>query len=277
MRSTHKHGYAALAKEDVADAKRGHPGSDLSDYAAHHGLEIVRSGTPSGYHAALPAFEEYRFNVLNGRLHGGCHGLLFHELMEVPHRGSASMSGTLYGVLARTPGRWRIRDFLPDRSDIPFIGDLLSLLENPRDDGSPPVPFGTESVWIPCTVAATQLPEATLPLRFLRLDRRHHHVPYDFAHHRRLDRVGLPGWHVRADSEPSDALLAQLLDGPLRELLHRREDRFFQLLVLRGTLIVRRNGFAKDAAALDELASDLAVAAQAIASAGDQAAIQANW
>jgi hypothetical protein len=262
MSRPNKHGFAALAKEDVRDARRGHPDSDLNDYAARRGLEVVRAGTPTGFRAALPVFEEYRFNVLLGSLPGGSDGLLFHELMEVPHRGSASMSGTLYGVFVRTPGRWRIRDFLPDRSDIPYIGELLSLLENPRDDGSPRVPLDTESVWIPCTVAATQVPEATLPL--LRIDRRHHHVPYDFAHHGRLDFAGLPGWHLRADSEPSDAVLARLLDGPLRELLRRREDRFFQLLVLRGTLIARRNGFAKDPAALDELASDLAVAAQAI-------------
>jgi hypothetical protein len=259
----YKHGYAALAKKDVPDARRGSPDVDLSDYAARHGLEIVRGGTPAGFRAALPAFEEYRFNVLLGPLPGECYGVLFHELMEVPHRGSPSMSGRLYGVFARTPGRWRFRDFLPDRSDIPVIGELLSVLENPREDASPPVPFGTESVWIPCTVAATQLPEATPPFRFFRLDRRHHHAPYDFAHHRRLDRMGLPGWHLRADPEPSDALLARLLDGPLRELLRKREDRFFQLLVLRGTLIARGNGFAKDAAALDELAADLAVAAQA--------------
>jgi hypothetical protein len=261
---TRKHGYAALAREDVADAKRGHPDVDLSDYAAHHGLETLRNGTAAGFRAALPVFEEYRFNVLHGPLPGGCDGLLFHELMEVAHRGSASISGSLYGVFARTPGRWRFRDFLPDRSDIPIIGELLSVLENPREDTSPPVPFGTESVWIPCTVAATHVPEATQPLQRFRLDRRHHHAPYDFPHHRRLDGVGLPGWHLRAGPEPSDELLARVLGGPLRELLHRRDDRFFQLLVLRGTLIARRNGFAKDAAALDELASDLAVAARAI-------------
>jgi hypothetical protein len=267
MARTRNHGYAALAKEDVPDAKRGHPDVDLSDYAAQRGLEILRGGMAAGFRAALPGFEEYRFNVLRGPLPGGCHGLMFHELMEVPHRGSASISGTLHGVYAKTPGRWRIRDFLPDRSDIPIIGELLSVLENPREDTSPPVPFGTESVWIPCTVAATHVPEATLPLHFLRLDRRHHHAPYDFAHHRRLDGFGLPGWHLRADPEPSDELLAQLLEGPLHELLHRRHGRFFQLLVLRGTLIARRGGFAKDAAALDQLAGDLSTAADTIRSA----------
>jgi hypothetical protein len=258
---THDHGYAALAKEDISDAKRGHPEVDLSGYAAERGLEVFTGTMAAGFRAALPMFNEYRFNVFRGVLPGGGYGLLFHELMEVAHRGSASMSGTLYGVYARTPGRWRVRDLLPDRSDIPIIGELLSDLQNPPDAKGPPTPFGSESVWIPCTVAATHVPETTLPLYFFRLDRRHHHAPYDFAHHRKLDGVGLPGWHMRADPQPSEALLGRLLEGPLIELLKRREDGFFQLIVIRGTLIARRNGFAKDAAAFDELASDLSLAA----------------
>jgi hypothetical protein len=140
------------------------------------------------------------------------------------------MSSQLYGVYAKTPGRWRFRDLLPDRYDIPYIGWML----NPREDKSPPTAFGTESVWIPCTVAAMHVPEATIPLHSFRLDRRRHHAPYDFAHHRKLDGVGLPGWHMRSDPQPSDALLRRLLEGPLPELLRRREHSFFQLLVLRG-------------------------------------------
>jgi hypothetical protein len=263
MARNHDHGYAALARADVSDAKRGHPDVDLGGYAARRGLEAFDGGMAPGLRGALPLFEEYRFNVLCGLLRGGSYGLLFHELMEVAHHGSASMSGTLYGVYARTPGRFRLRDLLPDRSDVPFVGWLLDELRH-QPDGPPPTPFGSESVWIPCTVAATHVPEATLPLHRLRLDRRHHHAPYDFAHHRKLDGVGLQGWHLRADPEPSDELLGRLLDGPLRDLLARREDGFFQLLLLRGTLIARRNGFAKDVAALDELASDLSLAAESI-------------
>jgi hypothetical protein len=258
---THDHGYAALAKEDVADAKRGHPDVDLSDYAAHRGLEVFTGKMAAGFRGALPVFEEYRFNVLRGVLPGGSYGMIFHELMEVPHRGSASMSGTLYGVYAKTPGKfWSPRNFLPDRHDIPYIGWMF----NPTEDKGPPTPFGSESVWIPCTVAATHVPEATLPLHFFRLDRRHHHLPYDFAHHRKLDDAGLPGWHMRADPEPSATLLGRLLEGPLVDLLRRKQDGFFQLILIRGTLIVRRNGFGKDGAAFDELASDLAVAAAAV-------------
>ena len=124
---TRNHGYAALAREDVPDAKRGRPDVELGDYAANHGLEVFRGAMAAGFRAALPVFEEYRFNVLRGLLPGGCYGLMFHELMEVPHRGSASMSGSLFGVHARTPGRWRLRDLLPDRSDVPFIGELSAI------------------------------------------------------------------------------------------------------------------------------------------------------
>lgn len=244
---TRNHGYAALAREDVPDAKRGHPDVELGDYAARHGLEVLRGAMAAGFRAALPVFEEYRFNVLRGLLPGGCYGLMFHELMEVPHRGSASMSGRLYGVYARTPGRWRLRDLLPDRSDIPIVGELLSDLQNPREDTSPPTVVRHRKRLDPVhgrgdprargdATASLLAPRPAPPPCPLRLR------PPPQARQRRA--AGLapargPGAIGRAAGAP--------VWGPLRDLLRRREDRFFQLLVLRGTLIARRNGFGKTA------------------------------
>jgi hypothetical protein len=71
---THNHGYAALAKEDVSDAKRGHPDVDLSGYAAQRGLEVFSGTMAAGFRAALPVFNEYRFNVSAGCCRGASTG-----------------------------------------------------------------------------------------------------------------------------------------------------------------------------------------------------------
>lgn len=67
-------------------------------------------------------------------------------------------------------------------------------------------------------------------------------------------RAGSNGSTVRL---PTDEFLGRLLGGPVADLFRRRaDDPFFQLMLLRGTLIVRRNGYLHDAAALDRLAAD---------------------
>ena len=79
-----KHGYAAFAPADVADARRGTPTVDLAPYAAARGLEFLDRQSPAGFSAAVPSFPEYRFNVARGVLPGGRYGVLFHQLLEVP-------------------------------------------------------------------------------------------------------------------------------------------------------------------------------------------------
>jgi hypothetical protein len=256
------HGYAALAREDVADAKRGRPPADLEGYARAGQLEWLDRRSPAGFHAAVPTFEEYRFNMIRGQLAGGRFGVLFHQLLEVPVIGrSPSLDGKLFAVAAKSPGGpWWIPS-LPNRTDIPFIGNFL----DPPTDNRPAEAFDSQAVWIPTTTAAVNVPESVLPLCLVRIDRRRHHAPFDFAHRRSLDEFGLPGWHLRAQhSEPPNALLARLLCGPVIDLFRgRADDPFFQLLLLRGTLLVRRNGYLLDTSALDRLASDASLLAEA--------------
>jgi hypothetical protein len=242
-----EHGYAAFARADVADARRGHPASSLEAYAAERGLEWLGRQSAAGFSAAFPGFPEYRYNAARGVLPGGRYGVLFHQLLEVPVTGSPNVSGTLYGSTVKYKGRgwW----WLPDRTDIPFIGPFL---DSPPEPGEPEA-FDTKAVWIPTTTIAINVPEAALPFFLTRIDRRHHLAPFDFPHQQALAN----GWRLRAHGpvpEPRlDAVLARHADDP-----------YFGILALRGTVIVRRNGYLTD---LDDLARDACEIADAFAAA----------
>ena len=76
--------------------------------------------------------------------------------------------------------------------------------------------------------------------------------------------MGLRGWWLRTQDDVSDDLVRRLLTGPAVDVFARRaDDPFFQMLILRGTLLVRRNGYLRDPQELDALTSDAAVLAQA--------------
>ena len=62
-----KHGYAAYAREDVEDAKRGHPGVELRGYAAARGLEFLGNRLAPGFGSLTPAWPEHVFNC-NGTI-----------------------------------------------------------------------------------------------------------------------------------------------------------------------------------------------------------------
>ncbi|MDA0183091.1 hypothetical protein OJ997_22470 [Solirubrobacter phytolaccae] len=241
-----RHGYAAFARADVADARRGHPATSLADYAAARGLEWLDRRSAAGYSAAFPGFEEYRYNAVRGVLPGGRHGVLFHQLLEVPVTGSPNVSGTLHASTVKVKNR---RWWMPDRTDIPYIG---AFLDTPTDDREPEA-FESHAVWIPTTTVAINVPEAALPFFLTRIDRRHHLAPFDFPHQERLN----DGWRLRAHGPTPpldiDAILARHTDDP-----------YFGVFALRGTIIVRRNGYLAD---LDELARDACAIADAFAAA----------
>jgi hypothetical protein len=241
-----KHGYAAFAPQDVEDARRGRPATDLRGYAQARGLQWLDRRSPAGFSAAVPGFEAYRFNVVRGLLPGGRYGTMFHQLLEVPVTRSPNISGRLYGSVVKVKGRW----WLPNRTDLPFIGDFL----DPPSDDRPPEAFDSHAVWIPTTTVAVNVPETALPYFLIRIDRRDRHAPFDFPHKRPLT----DGWRLRAH--------APVAIPPIGEILARhRDDPYFGVLLLRGTLIVRRNGFVADLDALARDACELAGAFRAAA------------
>ncbi|MBE2318905.1 hypothetical protein DVA67_023230 [Solirubrobacter sp. CPCC 204708] len=238
------HGTAAFARADLEDARRGRPAFSLAPHAAAHGLQWLDRQAAAGFAAAIPSFPEYRFNIARGVLPGGRHGVVFHQLLEVPVTKWPNISGKLHGTKVKLGGgRW----WLPNRTDIPFIGAFLDL---PTDD-RPPAAFDSHAVWIPTTTVAINVPETALPYFLTRIDRRDKHAPFDFPHRQALAN----GWRLRAHGpvpDPRiDAVLARHADDP-----------YFAVHVLRGTVIVRRNGFLADP---DALARDACAIADALA------------
>jgi hypothetical protein len=92
-------GYGAFKPEDVEDARRREPATDLRPYAPAHGLEFLDRLNPVGYWGAVPDDSRLQFNVVRGVLPGrGRHGVMFHKLQLVgvhhrEHHGWQAQSG----------------------------------------------------------------------------------------------------------------------------------------------------------------------------------------
>ncbi|WP_205698296.1 hypothetical protein [Conexibacter sp. SYSU D00693] len=247
-------GYAALAREDVKDARRRRPDVDLAPYAAARGLDHLGSQNAAGYFAALPLDEQLQFNVLRGTLPGGRPGCLFHWVRAWPAPNGESSGGTFYGWVWNPPlpkGWWK-----PDKSDLPYVGWLFNGREVDYE----------EAVGIPHTVAATLVPEASLlgpgPISFDNKSK-----PWLVGGHReKLGARGLRGFDLTAATEPPAAVVDALMSSRFRDVLANGgvRHKLFELFVSHGTLCARRNGFAKTEAELDELAEAVCVAGDAL-------------
>ncbi|WP_320673109.1 hypothetical protein [Patulibacter defluvii] len=237
-------GSAALTRDAVADARRGHPDVDLAAYAAARGLAALGSQNASGYFAALPAEPELQHNVLRG-VRRGRDACLWHWRFPWPLDDDNGLGpGGFHGVRIRDP--------------------LSRLWSAPRRWWSRTAADNRYAA-VPCTGAAALAPEAAL-LPDLRIDNGAKHLPRG-AGERRLDDHGLRGFTLTAAPDQLDRL-EQLAAGPLGRLLRGHGDRALIDLRLRfGTVIVRRDGYARDERELDALL-DLAVdAAAALAAA----------
>jgi hypothetical protein len=235
---------AAFSRDDVEDAKRGHPDFDLRDYAARRGLEFLDHRTPAGYRAAVPCREELQSNVLRGELPGGEYGVMAHEGLEIQSSGdSLDWNGTFYSLRVRIKGRTGVPWWVP----LPWWGHLVDFFL-----GSTP----TAMVRVPCTVAAVRVPETAGSLTHLRFDRRRSSPPFSFGKRTKLgELIGLKGWDLYAGVRPDPDVVERLVAGPVTELLRAHtDDGLFQAVVWCGTLVVRRNGYLRSPEELDELA-----------------------
>jgi hypothetical protein len=236
---------AAFSRDDVEDAKRGHPDFDLRDYAAWRGLEFLDHRTPAGYRAAVPGKEELQSNVLRGVLPGGEYGVIAHEGLEIRYSGdSLDWNGTFYSLRVTAKGRAGIPWWVP----LPWWGELLAFFS-----GSTP----TAMVRVPCTVAAVRVSETAASLTHLRFDRRRSSPPFSFGKRTKLgELVGHKGWDMYAGpKQPEPEMVERLVAEPVAELLRAHtDDGLFQAVVWCGTLVVRRNGYLRSPEELDELA-----------------------
>ena len=259
MPTTHRYaGAAAFSSEDVADAHRRHPESDLGEYAAARGLELLGSKSAAGYFAAMPGEDDVQFNVLRGVLSGGEHGIVFHELLAWGVQsdrptGGGWFHGVRYQPLFTKPDKYT---FL---QGIPFLGWLVN---RPADPDAPEDAFG-----IPVTTGATLVPEATSAGDWS-IDNRP--KPLVAPGRTKLQERGLPDWDLLAADELPGRFVERLVAGPaLRSVLERERERpFFQVRVRRGTLVVRCNGWLRHPARLDGLAEEISALAAEVRAAG---------
>jgi hypothetical protein len=226
-----KHSRAAFSRDDVDDAKRGAPDFDLRAYARRRDLEFLDHRTPAGFRAALPGDAERQSNVLRGVLVGGAFGVLAHEGLHVGWGSETpDWGGTFYGV------------------KVELGAGLKGLL-----------PFGpatTGVARVPCTIAASPVPETVGVQPYLRIDTRRSAPPYVATHRFGIaELVGEKRWSAWSDPAADPDLIGALVTEPVAELLRTHsEDGLFQAVVWWGTLIVRRNGYLRSDQDLDELA-----------------------
>ena len=255
------HGYAAFEPADTDDAKRGRPDFDLRAYAQERGLEFLDRADPplAGWKQALPRFPEYAFNMVRGELPGGRFGLMWHEAWEIFASGegdnvSFDVPGSYYSSYYKGVGSASALSFLP------FIGWLFSkdrshVLEEP---------FGLNRIWVPTTVVTVRVSEpiGVAPhFAFLQKDRAGRKVGKD------LSGFGLPDTRVVADPELPEELVASFIEDPHRLVHQRWIGGYFAVRFQNGTLMLRRNGFVRDPAMLDQFAMDTCAVAQQFAEA----------
>lgn len=237
-----RHNRAAFSREDVEDSKRGHPDFDLRDYARLRALEWIDHTTPAGYRAAVPGEEQLQSNVLHGTLPGGEYGVLAHEGLEIPFTAEdLDWGGTFYGLRVRAGG-------VGLKGMLPFSGRT-----------------NEAAVRVPCTVAGVRLPETAGTQTCVRIDTRRSSPPFSFINRVKLDQlIGEPHWSIWGDPKVEPDVLARLTAEPVAALLREHsEDGLFQIVVWWGTLVVRRNGFLREAGELDELAGAASLGSRA--------------
>ena len=255
------HGYAAFEPADTDDAKRGRPDFDLRAYGQERGLEFLDRADPplAGWKQALPRFPQYAFNMVRGELPGGRYGLMWHEAWEIFASGegenvSFDVPGNYYSSYYKGVGSATALSFLP------WIGWLFSkdrshVLEEP---------FGLNRIWVPSTVVTVRVPEpigVAPKFSFLQKDRTGRGVGKDLA------GFGLPDTRVVADPELPDDLVASFIEDPHRLAHQRWIGGYFAVRYSNGTLVLRRNGFVREPAMLDQLAMDACAVAQQFADA----------
>ena len=255
------HGYAAFTPEDREDAKRRRPAATLEGYAAERGLEYRGRGMLAGFRGALPMWEEEQHNLMRGVLPGGRFGVLLHELLKT-HSDASEMPGTFYGVrTSSTVGFWR--SIRPDRTDIPILGNFLDGRTEEQTSA-----FQGQGAWSPVTTAATPVPETVSRIGrmvFTVKDR----TPFiNSAQNLDLEPFGVRGWRAAPGELVTQDDLPRLLAGPVGHALGALGSASFaQVLVERGMVVVKRNGYLMDPQSLDEFATTTCVLADGLAAA----------
>jgi hypothetical protein len=225
---------AAFSQADIEDSDRGHPGSDLRDYAAARGLEFMDHTTATGFRGALPGDQELQSNVLRGVLPGGEYGVMAHEGLVIGYTDdSFDWNGEFFNEKVKLRQNWN------------------------------PMSANMAEVRVPCTVAGVRVPETSGTHPYMRIDTRDSTPPFSFTNRTKLDDLlGIRGWSLWCEPAPDPQTVQRLVAEPIASLIRTHSgDGLFQIVVWWGTLVVRRNGYLRSEAELDELAQAASVVA----------------
>lgn len=138
-------GYGAVTRADAKDARRRRPASSLEEWAAARGLDHLGTQNAAGYFAVLPLDDQLQFNVVRGTLPGGRDGCLFHWLRPWPVGQDGDPINGSFVEEVWNPG-WASGYW---KKMIPIAGHFMA------NDVE-------LSIGVPCTVAATNVPEAAM-------------------------------------------------------------------------------------------------------------------
>ena len=246
------HSHVAFAPEDVEDSRRCRPDVDLEAFARARGLAYGGSIITGSFVGVLPTWAEYVFNSCRGELGPGRFGLVEHELLELevapndPSGSGIRMGGEFWAVKRGMPPSWKTR----------LIPGVIEL----GKDEPPNEPFAAYASWAPVTSVAIHVPEAAcLPRISVGSADRHNALGTTSS----LDDVGLP--HLRLRSDLPDDLRVAILGGDAGRALGTVAAPYVSLKVSYAQLILTRNGFVTDDAALDTLVGQAVAIAEGLA------------
>jgi hypothetical protein len=228
-----------------ADAERERPDVDLLDYADLRGLSHRGNSTQAGFLAALGMSEDLQFNILRGTLPGGESGIVFHEMRVL--RQSDDEHGQMFGLdYAKQIGG-------PKRGGFRW-GRLITSIQ-----------ITEKSMWfkLPCTAAVVRIPEASGLLVGLNAARGPERGALTQGQWRRVDG-GPTSFHVGARQQADDQVVAEVVQGPLKELLDRPQPPATEVWFRFGCLWMSQIGWAKTTEELDELCEKVSTLARAV-------------
>lgn len=260
-------GYGAFKREDVEDARRREPASDLRGYAAERGLEFIGRLNPVGYWGVVPADARLQFNVMRGVWAGDRAGVMFHKLLAMGVRYDTGRGERMANTGADVhelhfnplPTKQKARVLL---AVVPVIGHFISD-PKPTDPREP-------AIGIPTTVAAAHVPEAaTVPdFRCGNNFYRGNFLPGKGPPS--LESFGVPGMELEALTglEPDWGFIQRAMAGPFGQVLRHYASRpYVRVKVGHGQLSIVVDGYMDDPAELDALAAAASAAASGIAEA----------
>ncbi len=231
--------HAAFTRDDVADARRGHPAVTLDGYAAHRALEPVGQQL-IGHTAGLnPVWADHVFNALRGELVPGRFGTVQHELygVSLADDGHTGMPGTYHG--RRTATRLGLHNLVGWRTSTPNR------------------PFPRTSMWLPTTAVKVLVPEVALLPRFLVRTKANLPLSEPTLRH-------APGFRMASSRWVGTDQLAAL-DAALGPTLSALGTTFAEVELRHGALGVVVDGYRHDTGALDHLVTCTAALADALA------------